>query len=157
MKTKRVKTVTEERLRVPRVGVGIMILNEKGEVLMGRRHDDPEKAGSQLHGEGTWTVPGGKLDFGEDLVKGAAREAYEETGLRTRNLEVMSIGNEVVPDAHFVTIGFLCRDFDGQPKAMEPDEITEWKWFPLDGLPDAVFLPTLKMINNYKNKRILGE
>jgi 8-oxo-dGTP diphosphatase len=62
----------------PKVGVGIMILNNRGEVLLGKRHDDAEKASSDLHGEGAWTMPGGKLDFQETLIDGAIRETAEE-------------------------------------------------------------------------------
>lgn len=149
--------MTEERIKVPRVGVAVMMMNDHGQVLVGKRHDDPGKAQSQLHGEGTWTIPGGKLDFGEGLVSGAIRETAEETNLVPRGLELVSVGNEIVHDAHFITLGFLSRDFDGELKTMEPDEITEWKWFPLDGLPEPMFPPALKVINNYKNKKILGE
>lgn len=136
-----------------------MIINSKGEVLLGKRHDDPEKADSLLHGEGTWSLPGGKLDFGEGLKEAAAREALEETGIKAdaQRLELVSIGNEVVTDAHFVTVGFACRDFQGQPKAMEPDEITGWEWFPLDSLPEPMFRPALKVIENYKARCLYNE
>ncbi len=141
----------------PGIGVGIMVLNDKGEVLLGKRHEDPEKADSLLHGEGTWTLPGGKLDFGEEPEQCAVREVLEETGLKTGKLELTSLTNDMAQDAHFITIGFLCRDFQGEPRVLEPDEITEWRWFRLGSLPEPVFPPSLKMINNYKNKRIWGE
>jgi 8-oxo-dGTP diphosphatase len=149
--------MTEERIKVPRAGVGVMLLNDKGEVLLGKRHEDPEKAQSQLHGEGMWTIPGGKLDFGEDIVKGAIRETREETSIVASDLELISVGNEIVPDAHFVTLGFLARDFVGSARIMEPEEIIEWRWFSLDSLPEPMFPPALKVINNYKNKRIFLE
>jgi len=44
----------------PGVGFGVMILKQ-GRILLGKRHSDPDKADSELHGEGTWTMPGGKL------------------------------------------------------------------------------------------------
>ena len=53
-----------------------------------------------------------------------------------------------------MTIGFLCEDFNGEPKIMEPEEITEWKWYNLDSLPEKVFPPSLKMIKAYLNKNI---
>lgn len=146
--------MTEKRLKVARAGVGVMLMNDKGEVLLGRRHEDSEKAGSQLHGEGTWTMPGGKLDFGDGLAEAAAREVLEETGIRTGKLDLLSVNNEVRHDAHFVTIGFLCKDFQGEPQVLEPDEITEWGWFALDALPEPMFPPSMKMVNNYKNKQI---
>ncbi|MDH3382157.1 MAG: NUDIX domain-containing protein, partial [Flavobacteriaceae bacterium] len=54
-------------------GIGIMILKDR-KILLGKRHDDPEKADSALHGEGTWTMPGGKIDYGEEPHEGAMRE-----------------------------------------------------------------------------------
>jgi 8-oxo-dGTP diphosphatase len=64
------------------VGFGVMILNDNNEVLLGKRHGDSKKASSLLHGEGTWTMPGGKLHFGESFEEGAHREVLEETGIK---------------------------------------------------------------------------
>lgn len=74
----------------PGVGFGVMIL-KNGKVLLGKRHDDPIKASSLLHGEGTWTMPGGKLHFHEGLKKAAIREVLEETGIKVKSLEIVSI------------------------------------------------------------------
>jgi len=137
----------------PRVGIGVLILKDE-KVLLGKRHEDPQKADSLLHGEGTWTLPGGKLDFKENLQDCAQREALEETGIKINKekLKIISVTNDIVKDAHFVTIVFLCEDFVGEPKVMEPDEITEWKWFNLDNLPRPIFFPSEKAINNFINK-----
>jgi len=137
----------------PGVGFGIMILKE-GKVLLGKRHTDPKKADSLLHGEGTWTMPGGKLHFQEGLKEAAAREVLEETGIKVKNLELFSVSNDIVYDNHFVTLGFVCRDFEGEPKVMEPDEITKWEWFDLNDLPSPLFSPSEKMIKNYLAKKI---
>ena len=79
----------------------------------------------------------------------------EETGvgIDKTKLEMINVSNDIVEDAHFVTIGFLCRDFPDDPQVMEPDEITEWKWFELDKLPKKVFPPSAKVIRNYKENR----
>ena len=53
--------------KYPKVGFGIMVLKDN-KILLGKRNDDAEKASSQLHGEGTWTMPGGKLHFQETRV-----------------------------------------------------------------------------------------
>ena len=37
---------------------------------------------------------------------------------------------------------------------MEPDEITEWKWFSLDNLPSPMFFPSQKILDNYLSKTI---
>jgi len=133
------------------VGVGVMLMKE-GKILLGRRHADPEKADSELHGEGTWTMPGGKLEYGESFEQGAKRETYEETGLQLDNIQVICVSNDKNEHAHFVTIGLFSDKFDGEPKVMEPDEIVEWKWFSLDDLPSPIYFPSAKIVENYKKK-----
>lgn len=137
----------------PGAGLGVMVFKE-GKILLGRRNSDPEKASSLLHGEGSWTMPGGKLHFQEGLKEAAKREVLEETGIKVKSLEVFSVSNDTVLDNHFVTIGFFCTDFEGEPQVMEPDEITEWQWFDLNNLPSPLFLPSEKMIKNYLAKEI---
>jgi len=134
----------------PGVGVGIMILKDN-KVLLGKRHPDPKKADSELHGEGSWTMPGGKLGFQEELEDAACREVLEETGIRVNKekLEIISVTNDRAKDVHFVTIGFLCKDFEEEPKVMEPDEITEWRWFDLNNLPSPIFFPSEKILKNF--------
>lgn len=134
----------------PGVGIGIMILRDN-KVLLGKRHSDPKKADSELHGEDTWTMPGGKLHFQEELEDAAFREVLEETGIETNKekLKIISVTNDRIKDAHFVTIGFLCQDFKGETKVMEPDEIIEWKWFDLDNLPSSIFFPSEKILKKF--------
>jgi len=89
------------------------------------------------------------------LKEAAKREVAEETGLMVKDMqELISVSNDRVPDKHFVTIGFLCVDYDGEPRIMEPDEIVEWKWFDLNGLPSPIFPPSEKVIKNYLAKKI---
>lgn len=137
--------------KLPRVGIGIMIL-KGNKFLLGKRHEDPEKADSALHGEGTWTMPGGKIDFGESPEEAAFREVKEETGIKIKNPEVINISSDLSGEVHFITIGFLCKNFEGEPEVMEPDEITEWKWFPLDAPPSPVFFPSEKLLRAYLQK-----
>ena len=134
-----------------RGGFGVMVLKD-GKVLLGRRHENPEKADSELRGEGTWTMPGGKLDFGETFEEGAKREVLEETGIILKNANVLCVNNDFVKTAHFVTVGMLADEFEGEPQVMEPDEITEWGWFDMEELPFPLFFPTEKMLKNYKEK-----
>ena len=138
---------------VARAGVGVLILKDD-RILLGKRNEDPKKADSLLHGEGSWTCPGGKLDFGEKIIDAARKEVREETGIKANDLEIVSVTNEIVHDAHFVTIGFLCKKFEGVPKVMEPDEILEWKWFPINELPEPIYPPSLKLINNFVDGKI---
>ncbi|MGM5483590.1 MAG: nucleotide triphosphate diphosphatase NUDT15 [Nanobdellota archaeon] len=142
----------EEKKKKVGVGFGVIILKDN-KILLGKRHEDPEKASSLLNGAGTWTMPGGKLKFGESFEEGAKRETMEETGIKLNNVDVICINNDVVENAHFITIGLFSDKFEGEPKVMEPDEITEWKWFSLDNLPEPIFFPSKKVLENYKNKK----
>lgn len=147
-----------ENKKIMGIGTGVMLLKE-GKILLGKRNDDPEKADSALKGEGTWTIPGGKLDFGESFEDGAEREVFEETGIRVdkENLKLISISNDRVETAHFATMGFLCEKFEGEPEIKEPEEITEWRWFPLNDLPSPIFFPVKKLLDNYLNGRMYNK
>jgi len=134
------------------VGFGVMLIRG-GKVLLGKRHDDPAKADSQLNGAGKWTMPGGKLEFGETFEAGAKREVAEETGITLGRVNVLCVNQDIVEGAHFVTIGLICEDFSGEPKVMEPDEITQWGWFDLDNLPTPLYFPSAKIFDNYTKQK----
>jgi len=135
-----------------RGGCGVMIM-KNSKVLLGKRHDDQEKASSALRGEGTWTMPGGKLDFGESFENCAMREVFEETGIKLNEIKVYCVNNNKNEYAHYITIGLYSDNFDGEPKVMEPDEIVEWQWFSLDNLPSPMYFPSARMIENYKAQK----
>jgi ADP-ribose pyrophosphatase YjhB (NUDIX family) len=142
-----------------RTGVGCGVAVIKGnKILLGKRHDDPEKADSELHGEGRWSLPGGKVDFRETFTDAVCREAKEETGiiLKKETLQFVSLCSDIVEDAHFVTAGFICTDFDGEPKVMEPDEMVKWEWFDKDSLPTPMYEPSLKVIEHWKEGKIFN-
>ncbi|TRZ80937.1 NUDIX domain-containing protein [bacterium] len=141
----------EEKKKIG-VGFGIMIL-KNGKLLLGKRHENPEKASSLLNGAGTWTMPGGKLEFGETFEKGAKREALEETGITLNKVKVICVNQDIIETAHFITIGLFSDTFSGEPKVMEPDEIIEWRWFSLNNLPSPIYFPSAKVLENYKQKK----
>ncbi len=124
-----------------------------GKVLLGKRHEDPAKATSLLKGAGTWTMPGGKLDFGETFEEAARRETTEETGMRLNKVDVICMNNDVVEDAQFVTIGLFSEDFEGEPRVAEPEKITEWHWFELDKLPSPMYFPSARVLENYRTQK----
>ncbi|MBC8494783.1 NUDIX domain-containing protein [archaeon] len=131
------------------VGFGIMLLRDN-KILLGKRHTDPKKADTELNLVGTWTMPGGGLEYGESFEEGAARELMEETGMKLNSVKVICMNEDMNEFAHFVTIGMFCDDFEGEPKVLEPDEITEWDWFDLDDLPKPMYFPSEHVLENYK-------
>lgn len=137
-----------------KVGAGLgVILRHNGKILLGKRHPDPNKADSAFRSAGEWCLPGGKLNWGETFEEGAIREVKEETGITIKNPKVISIHNFKNKHAHFVTVGLLVSEWSGEARVMEPDEITEWKWFSLKKLPFPRYFPSFGVIKNFLKKK----
>ncbi len=133
-----------------RVGAGFgVILERGGKVLMGLRHPDPDKADSAFRSAGEWSLPGGKLEWGESFEAGAIREVKEETGIDIKSPQVISVHNCKNEHAHFMTVGMVAHDWQGDASVMEPDEIVEWKWFDLKDLPSPRYFPSFEVLENY--------
>lgn len=137
----------------PGIGVGIMILKDN-KVLLGLRNPKKEKASSELNGQGTWTMPGGKVEFMETLINAAKRELEEETSLIASNLELICISDDMTDTAHYVTAGFLATDYSGEIKVMEPETILEWKWFDINNLPTNMYKPSQIILEKFLKKLI---
>ena len=133
----------------PGLGVGVMILKDN-KILLGLRNPDKVKASSELQGQGTWTMPGGKVEFMERLEDAAKRELKEETDLDAVKLEFLCVNDDMTETAHYVTVGFIAREYEGEPKAMEPETILEWQWFDMEELPENLYEPSRKCIKKYK-------
>jgi 8-oxo-dGTP diphosphatase len=134
----------------PKVGVGVLIQNEKEEVLLGLRKSS--------HGAGEWSFPGGHLEFGETLFETAKREVKEETDLDVHEFELISVADEmryIESDAkHYLNIGIRATYEGGEPKVMEPTKCDQWKWFRLDDLPRPIFEGTASTLRNFNDKKI---
>ena len=147
--------MTEENKKVG-TGFGVMLVRN-GQVLLGKRHTDPDKADSVFRAADVWTMPGGKFEWGETFKEGAARELLEETGIILKKSKVICVNCDKNEFAHFVTVGFLAEEFNGEAKVMEPDEITEWQWFSFDNLPKNIYFPSIKVLECYKENKFTVE
>lgn len=129
--------------------VGIMLVNEDGQVFVGKRIDNKE-------GD-AWQMPQGGIDEGEELRPAALRELAEETGLREQLVTIIAqTKDELLYDLPEELIGrlwkgkyrgqrqtwFLIRfggtDADVQLDAHDPPEFHEWKWVAPELLPDLI-------------------
>lgn len=140
-------------LHQPGVGVGVVILNKDGKILLGQRHVDQLSRPEKFNAGGAWTCPGGKIKFGETMEQCAIRETQEECGITPKTLEFFALNEDMNDIVHFITIGFICREFDGEPQVLEPNEITEWAWFDFDNLPENLYGPTKKYLRNLKARK----
>lgn len=109
----------------PKVGVGVFLLNSRhpGKILLGKRK------GSD--GSGTYALPGGHLEFGEDYATCAAREVLEETNLTMKNCWFGTVDNsvDVSVNYHYVTIFMVGEVTDPEEcKNLEPDKCEGWSW-----------------------------
>jgi 8-oxo-dGTP diphosphatase len=115
--------------RLPRVGVGVLLVDESGRVLLTLRDRPPEA--------GHWSIVGGKLDFLETLEQCAIRETLEEVGVNIAIDSLLCVTDHCLPAEaqHWVSPAYLARILSGKPKNCEPHKTREVRWFPLDDLP----------------------
>ncbi len=123
----------------PHIGIGIIIENYDGKILLMRRKG--------AHSEGEWGLPGGKLEKFEEIIDCAIREGKEETGLDLIDLKINKFTNDMFTDSdlHYITIFVTSKAKSYDAKIMEPDKCTEIGWFYWNNLPEPLFLP----IKNY--------
>ena len=94
----------------PIVGVGGVIIDDRKVVLVKRRFEPLA---------GQWSLPGGRLELGETLESGLAREMLEETGLVVQVGPVVDVFDRILLDPerkvryHYVLIDYLCRPVGG--------------------------------------------
>lgn len=142
---------------MPGVGIGILLLNDKKQVLMILRNEDPNKALSDMRLEGTWTLPAGKVKVGETIFEAAVRKTKQEVNLDISDLELISVADDINEYAHFVTIGVLAQMYSGTIDLGNTEEHVDYDFFDLDKLPENVCEPSRKIIDNYLNNRIYKE
>ena len=123
----------------PRIGVGVLVKNPDGHILLGKRKN--------AHGDGHWSFPGGHLEFGETPELCAKREVLEETGLMLDKTEPLTFTNDHFEalEKHYVTL-FIVATTTGTPENKEPHKCESWHWFPWHEMPRPLFLPIEHLI-----------
>ena len=128
-----------------RSGVGIVVLNEKNQVFIAKRIDNPKNF---------WQMPQGGVDKGEEYYDAAIRELKEETSIKTISLikEIDGLTTYLLPN-HLVGIiwkgkykgqkqkWFIVR-FNGEEKEININtkypEFLDWKWVNIDDLTNEI-------------------
>lgn len=116
----------------PGVGIAVFVIKYK-QILICKRKGE--------YGDGTWSLPGGHLEFREDVFDCAVRETFEEASVRIKRLRMGPVTNDnnLPYEKHYVTL-FVVADYDsGNPTVTEPDKCYEWRWCAWDKLPKPLF------------------
>lgn len=100
------------------VGVGAVIWNDQGEVLLVNRANTPRQH--------EWSLPGGRVEFGETIKAALVREIWEETGLAIEITGLLDV-TELIDEAHYVLVDFTARALPGKPVA--GSDARDARWF----------------------------
>ena len=114
----------------PRPVAAIGVICVKGdEVLLIRRAAPPL--------QGDWSLPGGRIEWGERAGEAALRELFEETGVVAELTGLVEVadglfGDGPVPERHYVLVDYAARWLSGEPRAGE--DVADAAFHPLDRL-----------------------
>lgn len=118
----------------PKIGIGVIIFNAEGKILIGKR------TGSHAP---YYSIPGGHLEMGESFEEAAIKEVFEETGLTIKNPEVFCVTNNLETlkkeGKHYISISLLVKNFKGRPVVKEPGKCEGWLWVDPHDLPRPHF------------------
>jgi putative (di)nucleoside polyphosphate hydrolase len=142
-----------------RTGVGIILLNNKNQVFVARRIDNPKNF---------WQMPQGGVDEGEDFLSAAYRELEEETSIKSVEIiqEIDGITTYELPDnllgiiwkgkykgqkQKWFIMRFLGKDDEINIKTIKP-EFLEWKWININSITEVVVDFKLQVYKHLKEK-----
>ena len=116
------------------VGASVILVNGQGQVLLQRRADN-----------GMWGYHGGCVELYEDVEQAARRELLEETGLVAGKMTLYGVFSGPAlaftypngDQASVVDCVFLCDAYSGDLR-MQPEEVSELRWFSPDALPEQI-------------------
>lgn len=128
-----------------RLGVGMMILNQKGQIFVGKRIDAKTDA---------WQMPQGGIDLGETPSRAALREMIEEIGsndgyivAESKNWYSYDLPKFLIPKLwngsykgqkqKWFLIQFTGTDSDININTSDP-EFSEWQWVDMENLVDII-------------------
>ena len=111
----------------PETAVGAVIIRGE-QILLVRRGRGPAV--------GHWSVPGGRIEFGETMRDAVEREVAEETGLRVVCGPYLGHVERIGTDYHFIIHDFLAEPLDNAAP-VAGDDASEARWFSLRALDEV--------------------
>jgi len=142
-----------------RIGVGIVLLNKKNKVFVGKRIDNPENF---------WQMPQGGVDQNENLLQAAKRELEEETGIKSVELvkELKQWLQYDLPknllgkiwggkyrgqNQKWFIMNFIGKNDEINIKTKNP-EFLEWKWIQISELPKVAVTFKVELYKKIKEE-----
>ena len=124
-------------------GAGSVIIeNDRGEVLLGKRTDNH-----------LWGYSGGGMEIGESVEDCARRELREEMGIEAEELEFFMVNSG--PESHiiypngdevyYVEVIFRCRRYHGEPRR-QPEELEELRFFAPEEISLDMISPPIRPV-----------
>ncbi|MFF9733820.1 NUDIX domain-containing protein [Streptomyces albidoflavus] len=130
-----------------------VILRDGDKVLLSQRGGP--------YGYGRWHAPSGKLDAGEPLTVGAARELSEETGVEVdpEHLRLVHVVHHKQDDeTERIGLFFLATVWKGEPVNREPEKCLDLRWWSVHELPeDIIAYPEAGLLGYLKGGEQLTE
>lgn len=133
-----------------RVGTMILTLNEKNQVLLGKRKN--------AFAAGEYGIPAGHMEVGETFRQAAAREVNEETGVHIEedSLLLFAISNYIIDtwDSQYITFDFLLTVPSDSVVTKEQHKNEGWGWFDITNLPEPLHYPAKRTIEQYQRYKV---
>jgi 8-oxo-dGTP diphosphatase len=105
-------------MRVPCAGA--VVTRDDGRILVIRRGREPSR--------GLWSIPGGRVEDGEDFAAAAAREAREETGLTVTVGAALGRVSLPAGDDEYDVTDFAATVVGDPDTAVAGDDATDVRW-----------------------------
>ena len=113
-----------------------------GKVLLVKRAHKPFN--------GYWVLPGGHVEQGETIRDAAVREMREELGLDIEIIETIDVFDDPNRDPRgLISVAVLARPKGG--RIVLNREASDYKWFPLDDLPEKIGFDRKKILEKEKS------
>lgn len=133
------------------VGGGVLIFNEKNEVLLMQRSKNTNNQA------GWWSKPGGTVEYGEKVISAMKREIKEEVGVDINIWGYLPHTDHIIKKEgqHWVAFNYLADIKRGKVKNMEPHKCDDLKWFAVNKLPVKTVQNTKEAAKSYLEKKYI--
>jgi len=108
------------------IGVGAVVINEKDEILMVKDRI--------CSGHSSFKFPGGMLEHADRFLDGVIREVYEETGIKSEFIKMVTVLNSHPYrfNKSNIYILFQLKALSSEINIIDTHEIAEAIWMPID-------------------------